>query len=181
MQRLAAFARHTDEPGKLTRLYLSPAHKAATEELSAWMRGAGMTVSMDALGTVTGRHEGKRPAAPALLIGSHIDSVRDAGRYDGPLGVLAGLTIVEELVRANDQLPFAVEVVAFGDEEWVRFPNTFAGSRALAGTFDPATLDGKDTDGISLRDALVQFGCDPAKISDIPRKRSDVLAYIEAH
>jgi hydantoinase/carbamoylase family amidase len=181
MHRLAAFARHSDEPGKLTRLYLSPAHKAAVEELTGWMQQAGMSVSVDALGTVIGRYEGKWPDAPALLIGSHIDSVRDAGRYDGPLGVLAGLVVVEELARSNERLPFAIEIVAFGDEEGVRFPDTFAGSRAMAGTFDPTTLDGKDSDGISLRDALVQFGCDPTNISDIPRKRSDLLAYIETH
>ncbi len=181
MDRAAQLARHSDEPGKLTRLYLSPAHKAAVKELSGWMQEAGLAVSTDDLGTVAGRFEGKISNAPALLIGSHIDTVRDAGHYDGPLGVLAGLAVVEELSRAGEPLPFAIEILAFGDEEGVRFPDTFAGSRALAGTFNPDTLEGRDADGISLRRALKDFGCDPEGISTIARKRSDVLAYVEAH
>jgi hydantoinase/carbamoylase family amidase len=181
MQRLDAFARHSDEPGRITRLYLSPAHKSAARELCGWMREAGMRTSIDALGTVTGRYESSPAGAPALLIGSHIDSVRDAGRFDGTLGVLAGLTAVEELARAGEKFPFAIEVVAFGDEEGVRFPDTFAGSRALAGIFDAAALAGEDANGISLREALITFGCDPTRIADIPRKRNDVLAYVEAH
>src|SRR5262245_52732303 len=97
MQRLDALALHSDESGRLTRLYLSPAHKSAVEELSVWMRAAGMQVRVDPLATVIGRYEGREPGAPAILIGSHIDTVRDAGKYDGSFGVLAGLVAVEEL------------------------------------------------------------------------------------
>ncbi len=181
MDRLAALARHSDEQGKLTRLFLSPSHRTAADELTLWMREAGLSVSMDALGTVSGRYEGQSPGAPALLIGSHIDTVRDAGRYDGALGVLAGLVAVEDLARNSERLPFAIEVVAFGDEEGVRFPVALSSSRALAGSFDTAALDVQDADGITMRQALKEFGCDPSHVGGIARTRDSVVAYIEAH
>jgi allantoate deiminase len=181
MALLDLLARHSDEPGKLTRLYLSPAHKAAVAELAGWMRTAGLVVSVDALGTLTGRYEGTQPDAPALLIGSHIDTVRDAGRYDGALGVLAGIIAVEELARRSERMPFAIEVVAFGDEEGVRFPTTLLTSRALAGCFDPACLDMTDAEGITLRQALLDFGCEPGQISAVARHPDRVLGYIEVH
>ena len=181
MARLDALARHSDEPGKLTRLYLSAAHKAAAEELAGWMREAGLAVSIDALGTVVGRYESAKPGAPALLLGSHIDTIRDAGRYDGALGVIAGLVAVEELSQHSEKLPFAIEVIAFGDEEGVRFPTTLTSSRALAGNFDPAVLDACDAEGVSLRKALIAFGGDPAAIARIAKSREEVLAYVEVH
>jgi allantoate deiminase len=181
MERLDALARHSDEPGRLTRLYLSPAHRRASAALSAWMREAGMSVRVDPLATVIGRYEGRTPNLPALLIGSHIDTVRDAGKYDGALGVLAGLTAVEELSRRGERLPFAVEVVAFGDEEGVRFPSTLSSSRALAGTLSPDVLSCTDDSGLKLADALANFGCDPSRIAEAAMPRDSVLAYIEAH
>ncbi|MBI4274805.1 MAG: M20 family metallo-hydrolase, partial [Rhizobiales bacterium] len=181
MERLAELARHSDEPGKLTRLYLSKAHKTASEELACWMREAGLTVSIDALGTVVGRYESAILGTPALLLGSHIDTVRDAGRYDGALGVVAGLVAVEELSKCRENLPFAIEVVAFGDEEGVRFPTTLTASRAMAGNFDPVVLEACDAEGVSLHKALVAFGCDPAAIAGIARSREKVLAYVEIH
>jgi allantoate deiminase len=181
MALLDLFARHSDEAGKLTRLYLSPAHKAAVAELAGWMRAAGLAVWLDALGTLTGRYAGTKPDAPALLIGSHIDTVRDAGRYDGTLGVLAGLVAVEELARRSERMPFAIEVVAFGDEEGVRFPTTLLTSRALAGRFDAACLDMRDAQGISVQRALLEFGCDPQQIGAIARRSDRLLGYIEVH
>lgn len=181
MDRLAALARHSDEQGKLTRLFLSPSHRTAADELTRWMREIGLSVSMDALGTVVGRYEGEGPNAPALLIGSHIDTVRDAGRYDGALGVLAGLVAIEEIARSGQRFPFAIEVVAFGDEEGVRFPVTLSSSRALAGKFDTEALDAQDQDGVTMRHALKQFGCEPSRIGGIARTRDSVVAYIEAH
>jgi hydantoinase/carbamoylase family amidase len=181
MDRLAALARHSDEQDKLTRLFLSPSHRAAADELTRWMRELGLSVSMDALGTVIGRYEGQSPNAPALLIGSHIDTVRDAGRYDGALGVLAGLVAVEEFARNGERFPFAIEVVAFGDEEGVRFPVALSSSRALAGTFDAGALEAADADGITMRQALKQFGCDPSRLGSIGRTREGVVAYVEAH
>ncbi len=181
MQRLDALAAATDEPGRLTRLYLSPAHKQAIDLIGDWMRAAGLAVRMDALGTLIGRHEGATPGMPALLIGSHIDSVRDAGRYDGALGVLAGLSLVEELARCQERLAFAIEIVAFGDEEGVRFPATLSSSRAIAGTFDPAVLELKDADGITLREALSAFGCKPDDWPGARMHAKDVLGYLELH
>ena len=181
MERLDALARHTDEPGRLTRLYLTPAHRRASAALSAWMREAGMSVRVDPLATLIGRYEGRDPGLPAVLVGSHIDTVRDAGKYDGALGVLAGLTAVEELSRRGERLPFAVEVVAFGDEEGVRFPSTLSSSRALAGTLSPEVLSCADGSGVKLADALIAFGCDPERLSEAARSPDEVLAYIEPH
>jgi allantoate deiminase len=181
MQRLNAVALHSDEPGRLTRLYLSPAHKRAVAELSVWMQAAGMEVRVDPLATVIGRYEGQAPGAPAVLIGSHIDTVRNAGKYDGSFGVLAGLVAVEELARRGERFPFAIEVLAFGDEEGVRFPSTLSGSRAIAGTFDPSVLSGRDEAGVTLRDALTAFGCPVDRIGEAVMAESAVLAYVEAH
>ncbi|MCC6984331.1 MAG: allantoate amidohydrolase [Bauldia sp.] len=179
--RLSALARFTDEPGRLTRLYLGPAHRAAADEVVRWMREAGMSALIDAAANVVGRYEGAAPDAPAFLLGSHIDSVRDAGRFDGPLGVLAAIAAVGDLARRGRRRPFAIEVVAFGDEEGIRFPTTLTGSMALAGRFDPRCLDDVDADGISHRDALIAFGCDPAGIPALARTGGRALAYLEAH
>ncbi|WP_035677853.1 M20/M25/M40 family metallo-hydrolase, partial [Azospirillum brasilense] len=124
MARLDAFAGFTEEPGLLTRLFLTPQHRAAADWLMELMGKAGMNARLDPAGTVVGRYEGTVPGAPALLIGSHIDTVRNAGRYDGNLGVLAAVAAVAELDRRGERLPFAIEVLGFGDEEGVRFPVT---------------------------------------------------------
>lgn len=181
MARLDALALHTDEPGKLTRLYLSPAHRSAIEAVMGWMREAGLSPQLDAIGNIHARHEGKTPGLPALIIASHIDTVRDAGKYDGNLGVLAGLALIEELARMGESLPFAIELIAFGDEEGVRFPATLSGSKAVAGRFDAASLCVKDADGQSLAEALRGFGLDPAGIPAIARAPADILAYLELH
>lgn len=181
MARLDAFARYSDEPGRLTRLYLTPAHKAAVETLTGWLVDAGMTAHLDAIGNVVGRYAGTDPGAPALMLGSHIDTIRNAGIYDGNLGVLAALTAIEQFARAGERFPFAIDLVAFGDEEGVRFPATLAGSRAIAGTFDTATLALKDEQGETLRDALTRFGCDPAEIPRLARTPGSVAAFVEVH
>ncbi|HRE20108.1 MAG TPA: allantoate amidohydrolase [Rhabdaerophilum sp.] len=181
MARLEELALITDEPGKLTRLYLSPAHKQAVEKVKGWFAEAGLSPTVDAVGNVAGRLEGREPGLPALIIASHIDTVRDAGKFDGNLGVLAGLAVVEELHRLGDKLPFAIEVIAFGDEEGVRFPATLSGSRAIAGTFDMAALDGRDDAGVSMGEAMRAFGLDPAAIPTIARRRDRMLGYVELH
>jgi allantoate deiminase len=181
MEKLDALARHTDEPGCLTRLYLSPAHKSAIAELQGWMRAAGMSVTFDPLATQIGRYEGREAGAPAVLIGSHIDTVRDAGKYDGALGVLAGLVAVEELARRGERFPFAIEVLAFGDEEGVRFPSTLCGSRAIAGSLDAGMLEVADDSGVRLADALEAFGGDPARFASAAMPPGAALAYVEAH
>jgi allantoate deiminase len=181
VERIKQLAAITDEPGKLTRLYLGPAHKRAIEQVKVWMRAAGMTVRVDAVGTVVGHYRGETAGAPALLLGSHIDTVRNAGHYDGTLGVLAALAAVESLHAAGKRLPFAIEVLAFGDEEGVRFAGTLTGSRTLAGRFDPKVLNEVDRDGITRRQALADFGCDVSKIAAEARDPKQVLGYIEVH
>jgi len=181
MRRLDRLATHSDDPDRLTRTYLGAAQKKAHEDVLGWMREAGMTARLDAVGNVVGRYEGAQPGAPALLLGSHLDTVRDAGRYDGMLGVIAGIECVEALGRAGKRLPFAVEVIGFADEEGVRFPVNFIGSRAVIGTLDGAALAAKDAAGTSMAEALRAAGFDPARVGQAARKPSEVLAYVELH
>lgn len=181
MRRLNDLARFSSEPDALTRLYLTPEHKAATEQVAVWMQEGGMAAELDAAGNMVGRYEGAAPGVPALLLGSHIDTVRNAGRYDGNFGVVAAIEVVAALHARGERLPFAVEVIAFGDEEGVRFPVTLTGGRAIAGILDTATLDAEDGEGVSLREALRRFGCDPSALPRIARRREDVLGYVELH
>ncbi|MEP7183668.1 MAG: allantoate amidohydrolase [Betaproteobacteria bacterium] len=180
-ERCDALARCTEQPDGLTRVFLSPEQRAANEIVLAWMRDAGMDARLDAIGNVVGRYEGERPGLPCLMLGSHLDTVRDAGKYDGMLGVVTAIECVADLAARGRRLPFAVEVVGFADEEGVRFSATLLGSRAVAGTFDAAALDREDAGGTTMREALARFGLDPARIGDAARKPADVLAYAELH
>ena len=179
MRRLDELAALTQDAPKLTRVFLSPEHRAANDLVAGWMREAGMAVRIDALGNVCGRREGERPGLPALLLGSHLDTVRDAGRYDGMLGVVTAIECVQALAAVA--LPFAVEIIGFGDEEGVRFGSTLLGSRAVAGTFDPAILTACDAQGISLAQALTSFGLDPAAWPRAARRHEELIAYLELH
>jgi allantoate deiminase len=181
LERADALAAITESPPALTRSYLTPEHKRASDLVLGWMREAGMTASLDAAGNCFGRYEGKKPGLPCLMLGSHLDTVRDAGKYDGMLGVLTAIACVDALDRAGERLPFAIEVLGFGDEEGVRFGGTLIGSRAVAGAFDPGLLDLKDAAGMRLADAYKNFGLDPARIPSMARKRGDLLAYAELH
>lgn len=181
MARLDALARFSADADGLTRLYLTPAHAQAARQVAAWMEEAGMETRLDAAATVVGRYEAATPGAPTLLLGSHIDTVRNAGRYDGNLGVVTAIAAVKALHDAGERLPFAVEVLAFGDEEGVRFPVTLTGSRALAGLVRPEALEARDRDGISLATALTGFGCDPDGIARLARDPASVLGYLEVH
>src|SRR3954447_6142561 len=166
------------EPGRLVRLFLTPEHRRAADLVAGWMRAAGLTVSEDALGTVRGRFgETKR----RLLIGSHIDTVIDAGKYDGPLGVIAGILAAEQFARTKVELPFGIDVLAFGDEEGSRFPVTLTSSSACAGVFRDTTLSLADRDGVTLRDAIKAYGKDPAAIASAAYGRDEVAAYVEVH
>jgi len=181
LSRCEALAACSEQRGALTRVYLSPEQRAASELVLGWMREAGMSARLDAVGNCVGRHEGERPGLPALLLGSHLDTVRDAGRYDGMLGVVAAIECVHALNEAVRRLPFAVEVIGFADEEGVRFDATLIGSRAVAGTLDPAVLDVADGAGVTLRQALKDFGLDPARVREAARRREESLAYAELH
>ena len=180
-RRLGELAAHTDEPGRMTRLYLSNSHRAATQAVADWMRLAGMSARLDAAANVVGRYEGAPGATKTLLIGSHIDTVRNAGRYDGNLGVLTGIAVVAEMNRLGLRLPFAVEVIAFGDEEGVRFASTLTGSRAIAGRFDPACLDERDASGMTRRSCLEALGCVASDIPAVARDPARLVGYVEVH
>ncbi len=181
MQRCDALARHSELEGGLTRVFLSPQARAATDQVLGWMREAGMQAKLDAIGNAAGRYEGERPGLPCLMLGSHLDTVRDAGRYDGMLGVVSAIECVGFLNSKKARLPFAIEVIGFGDEEGVRFGTTLLGSRAVAGTFDDKALAAVDSSGTRMEKALRDFGLDPKRIPDIARKKSAVLAYAELH
>jgi allantoate deiminase len=181
MQRCDALARHSELPGGLTRVFLSPEGRAAGDAVLGWMREAGMQARLDAIGNVVGRYEGERPGLPCLMLGSHLDTVRDAGKYDGMLGVVSAVECVQALNSRQQRLPFALEVVGFGDEEGVRFGTTLLGSRAIAGTLDPKILETKDVGGTSIADALRGFGLNPDELPEVKRKKNEVLAYAELH
>ncbi len=180
-KRLDKLAALTDEPGRITRLYLSPAHRKAADLVAGWMADCGMSPRIDAVANVVGRYEAASPDAPVLVIGSHIDTVIDAGKFDGNLGVVTAIEVVDRLHRAGRRLPFAIEIVAFGDEEGSRFPSTLGGSRLLAGSFDKRILDECDIDGTSRRAALLAFGCDPNRIDHDAQRTEQVLGYVEVH
>jgi allantoate deiminase len=181
MARAELLAGHSEEPGRLTRRFGTKALAEAGEAVADWMRAAGMSVRRDAIGNVIGRSEGADPGAPALVLGSHIDTVPDAGRYDGILGVLAGIAVAERLRERTDELPFALEVVAFADEEGSRFGTAFLGSSMFAGSFDPAALARVDADGVSLEEAIREFGGDPTELDGADAAPGSVVGYAELH
>ncbi len=181
VRRIDDLAAVSEESDHLTRVYLTEALRQAADLIQSWMREAGMSTHLDAIGNVCGRYEGERPGAPCLMLGSHYDTVRDAGKWDGPLGVITAIACIADLNRRGKRLPFAIEVIGFADEEGVRFASTLLGSRAVAGTFDARVLNVRDRAGVSMRDALVQFGLDPDHIGAAARARGDLLAYLELH
>lgn len=181
MAHLDALAAHSETSEGLTRRYATEEHRAAIGLILGWMRDAGMTAALDAVGNCVGRYEGNRAGLPALIMGSHQDSVRNGGRYDGMLGIITPIACVHALNQRGERLPFAVEVIAFGDEEGVRFQSSLLGSRAIAGDFDMAALDRVDDDGVTMREAMRSFGLDPRAIPAMARKPEDVLAFVEVH
>src|SRR6478672_3608064 len=182
LERADALAACTEEPGRLTRRFATPALAQAGDLVLGWMRDAGMTAGRDAIGNIAGRwaSPGLPSAAPTLLLGSHLDTVRDAGRYDGMLGVLVALAVVESR-RERGRLPFAIEVLGFADEEGVRYGTAYLGSSVVAGTFDRSALDRRDADGIAMADAIAAFGGDPAALETARRDPADLLGYVEVH
>jgi len=167
-------------PG-LYRPYLGKAHLAAVEQLKLWMHDAGMTTRVDAAGNLIGRYGALLEPAPSLLIGSHIDSVRDAGRYDGPLGIMLGIECVAALNETGRRFSFALEVIAFGDEEGSRFPASMLCSRAVGGQIDEGALNVTDRDGVSLDEALATAGLAPSEFLKAKRNASELVGYLEAH
>jgi len=179
--RINTLAAISETPEHLARIFLTEEHRKAADLILAWMREAGMSAHLDAIGNVCGRYEGDRPGLPCLMLGSHYDTVRDAGKWDGPLGVITAIACIADLNRRSKRLPFAIEVVGFADEEGVRFASTLLGSRAVAGTFDQSVLNTRDRTGTSMRDALIQFGLDPDHVGKAARARGELLGYVELH
>jgi allantoate deiminase len=180
VDRINQLAAISETSTHLTRIFLTEEHRAAAELILTWMRDAGMRAHLDAIGNVCGRYEGDSPALPCLMLGSHYDTVRDAGKWDGPLGLISAISCVADLNRRQKRLPFAIEVIGFADEEGVRFASTLLGSRAVAGTFDESVLETKDRDGMSMREAITAFGLDP-DVGRAARTRGELLAYLELH
>ncbi len=175
VRRCRELALISDEEGRLTRAFAGPAMARANELVGGWMLEAGMEVRVDAARNLVGHLPGVDPDAGTLLLGSHLDTVRDAGAFDGPLGVLAAIASVARLRAEDVALPFAVDVLGFSDEEGLRFGTAYLGSRAVAGTLDPALLDLTDRDGATLREAL---DGDPSAAS---RRGERLLGYCELH
>jgi allantoate deiminase len=150
-------------------------------QVEAWMHEAGMQVSTDALCSLFGRYEGQRPNAPAILLGSHLDTVLDAGCYDGALGVLAAIAVVAELARTGERLQHAIEVAAFGEEEGSRFPTHILTSSALIGAVKPELLDSRDAQGMCVREAVAAAGGNAGNYQSCARKPGEIAAYLELH
>ena len=171
----------TSAPGPgVTRLPFTPEHRQAIDILTGWMERAGLTVHLDAAGTLVGRKDGPKDAG-TFYMGSHQDSVREGGAFDGIMGVVLPILAMQRFQEEDTALPFAVEVLAFADEEGVRFPTALMGPRALAGTFDPAVLGMADADGVSLRNAMESFGLAPDQVGSMHRDGTDALGYLECH
>lgn len=182
-QELARFSEPGyQERGQLTVTYLTDAHRACAAYIQARMRDCGFdSVHTDAVGNLVGRYHADIPDAKTLLTGSHFDSVRNGGKYDGRLGIFVPVMAVRELHRQGRRLPFHIEVVAFAEEEGQRYKATFLGSGALVGQFDLSWLAQKDADGITMREAMIHAGLDVNAIAQIQRQPDDYLGFVEIH
>ena len=174
-------AHWSEAPDGLTCTYLSAAHRAVAAEIRGWMDQAGLATAIDVAANVVGRYAADDPNAPTLILASHYDTVRNAGKYDGRLGVLVALVVTEHLQRLGRKLPFHLDVIAFSEEEGVRFSSSFLGSSAVAGRFDPRLLERRDADGVTLAAAMAAAGLDPAGIPALARRREELVGYLEVH
>lgn len=183
VERAGLLAAHSDQADALTVTYLTPAHRAAAAQIAAWMREAGLQVHVDAVGNVVGRYAAADPGAKTLITGSHFDTVRNGGRFDGRLGILLPIAVIDDLNRRGERLPYHLEVIAFAEEEGVRFKSSFLASSALVGAFDMALLDRADADGVTMRAAMRAAGLpgDEAAIAALARDPARLAGYIEVH
>jgi allantoate deiminase len=179
LERCEALARFSEVPGRLTRTFLRPPVRDVHERLTEWMREAGVAVRIDAMGNLTGRLSAPREDAHVFMVGSHIDSVPDAGKYDGVLGVLLGVAAAKAL--AGREFKRTLDVIAFSEEEGVRFRTPYLGSRAVCGRFDANLLELTDAGGVTLAQAIRDFGLDPARIPQAAYRRGQMTGYLEVH
>lgn len=181
LERCAQLDRYSAHPARLERVYLSPQHAAANAAVADWITSAGMRSWQDEAGNLYGRIEGREPGLPALLLGSHLDTVPDAGSYDGMLGVVMAIAVVERLGERIAGFPFAIEVAGFSDEEGARFGKALLGSSAAAGIWDDDWWELRDKDGITLHRAFTDFGLDPRRVREAARRPEELVGYLEAH
>jgi hydantoinase/carbamoylase family amidase len=204
LSRAESLARHSDSPDHYTRTWLTPAHQAAARQIAAWMEEAGMEVRVDAVGSVIGRYTSPRPPAqqaepaPAiikpggrgpmqrektLLLGSHFDSVRNGGKYDGVLGILIPIACVAELNRLGERLRYAIEIAAFSDEEGARFQTSFLASKAMVRGAEAMAplLERRDADGVTVAEAMRAAGLDPARTEEARIDPASLAGYVEVH
>ncbi|MDD7997707.1 allantoate amidohydrolase [Kosakonia radicincitans] len=181
MSRADELAAISETPDALTRVYLSTQHLQANQRVAEWMRQAGMLVWQDSVGNICGRYEAAQEGAPAVLLGSHLDTVRNAGRYDGMLGVLTAIEVVQSLHQQGLRLAQAIEIVGFCDEEGTRFGITLLGSRGLTGSWPAHWLTQTDAGGISVAQAMVDAGLDPQRIPQAARDAAAFSNYLELH
>ena len=181
MELADRLAQWSESPDGLTCTYLSPAHRSVAAEIADLMRGAGLLTEIDAVANVVGRYAAREQTAQALILASHYDTVRNAGKYDGRLGVLTALVVAEHVNRLGRKLPFHLDVIAFSEEEGVRFSSSFLGSCAVAGRFDNELLERRDAGGVSLAAAMREAGLDPGEIPALRRRREELLGYLEVH
>lgn len=177
--RCRELARISDVPGQTTRTFLSPATREAHALVSGWMESAGLHVRTDAIGNLRGMTQAAQAGAPRLLIGSHLDTVKDAGPFDGPLGVVIGIALADAM-QEEGQLPFALEVIGFSEEEGVRFAKPFLGSLAAVGELGDSLLDVQDETGMTVRDAVADFGLDWRHLKDAQLDPA-TFGYLEFH
>jgi allantoate deiminase len=189
MERCDLLAHFSEEPDCTTRRFATPPMHKVHDTIGSWLRNIDMTVEIDAIGNLIGRYACREgtyppPSRPrTLLLGSHLDTVRNAGKYDGLLGMMIALACLERLHARGEQLPFSIELIGFADEEGLRYQSMYIGSKAITGSFDPSDLDLLDEDGVSLAKALSEFGGNPDPlVLGTPRwSRSELLGYCEVH
>jgi allantoate deiminase len=181
MDRASELGGISEESEWLTRTFCSPAMRQAADRVAAWMREAGMSVREDAIGNIIGRYEARDAGAKVFLLGSHLDTVRNAGKFDGPLGVLSAIACVSDLNAKGIRLPFAIEIAGFADEEGVRYQSTYLGSKVLAGTFNHRDLDRVDANGVKMAEAIRTYGGQPEDLDASKRDGKNLLGYLELH
>lgn len=174
-------AKITSASHGISRFYLTPEQTQCNALVREWMQDAGMSVRIDAANNLIGHYPGATTGAPVLILGSHLDTIPDAGRYDGILGVMVAIAAVSRLHYSGVRLPFAIDVVGFGDEEGTRFGSTLLGSRAMAGTWSNSWWELQDANGMTLADAFSSVGLLPANIQEASRAADFLLGYIEVH
>ena len=181
LRRADQLGQITEEPGRLTRTFCSPAMLQANQIVARWMEEAGMRAYQDAIGNLVADYAGLNGKGPVLVLGSHLDTVRDAGKYDGALGVLGAIACVHQLTEEQIRLPFGIRVIGFADEEGVRYGSTYLGSRVVAGSFDPALLQALDARGIAMGEAIRDFGGNPENLREAAMVGQELMGYVEVH